>query len=117
MDEARSGTSKERAEFQRLIAEALKAKPFAVAVWDLARFAATRTPRSSTARCGERAGVAVISLNDNIADGPLARIVESVIDFSSEHYVATLRANVKRGQRGILALVYIPGRRARPSAT
>ena len=53
--------------------------------------------------------MAVISLNDNIPDGPLARIVESVIDFSSEHYVATLRANVKRGQRGILALGFIPG--------
>lgn len=111
VDEARSGTNEERLEFQRLIAEALKAKPFAVAVWDLARFARDQDASQFYRSLLRRAGVAVISLNDNIPDGPLARIVESVIDFSSEHYVATLRANVRRGQRGILALGYIPGRR------
>jgi site-specific DNA recombinase len=111
VDEARSGTNEERPEFQRLIAEALKAKPFAVAVWDMARFARDQDAAQFYRSLLRRAGVAVISLNDNIPDGPLARIVESVIDFSSEHYVATLRANVKRGQRGILALGYIPGRR------
>ena len=111
VDEARSGTNEERPEFQRLIAEALKAKPYAVAVWDLARFARDQDAAQFYRSLLRRAGVAVISLNDNIPDGPLARIVESVIDFSSEHYVATLRANVKRGQRGILALGYIPGRR------
>lgn len=111
VDEARSGTSEERAEFQRLIADALKAKPYAVAVWDMARFARDQDAAQFYRSLLRRAGVAVLSLNDNIPDGPLARIVESVIDFSSEHYVATLRANVKRGQRGILALGYIPGRR------
>ena len=40
VDEARSGTNEDRPEFQRLIAEALKEKPYAVVVWDLARFTA-----------------------------------------------------------------------------
>jgi DNA invertase Pin-like site-specific DNA recombinase len=109
VDEARSGTNEERPEFQRLIAEAQREKPYAVAVWDLARFARDQDAAQFYRSLLRRAGVAVISLNDNIPDGPLARIVESVIDFSSEHYVATLRANVKRGQRGILALGFIPG--------
>ena len=109
VDDGISGTNEERPEFQRLIADALKAKPFAVAVWDLARFARDQDAAQFYRSLLRRAGVAVLSLNDNIPDGPLARIVESVIHFSSEHYVATLRANVKRGQRGILALGFIPG--------
>jgi len=51
VDAARSGTNEERPEFQRLIAEALKAKPHAVAVWDSPVSPATRTPPSSTAPC------------------------------------------------------------------
>lgn len=108
-DEARSGVTEEREEFQRLIADALREKPDAVAVWDMARFARDQDASPFYRALLRRSGIQFISLNDPIPDGPLARIVESVIDFSSEHYIATLRANVKRGQRGILALGYIPG--------
>lgn len=111
LDAARSGRSDDRAEFQRLIADALREKPAAVLVWDMARFARDQVDAAYYRGLLRRAGVNVVSINDQIPDGPLAHIVESVIDFSSEHYSKTLGQNIKRGHLAALAQGYIPGAR------
>ncbi len=109
LDAARSGRTDEREEFQRLIADAVRERPAAVLVWDMARFARDQDAAQFYRALLRRHGVQVISLNDQIPDGPLGRIVESVIDFSSEHYSQTLGQNIKRGHRAALARGYIPG--------
>lgn len=111
VDEAKSGTLENREQFQQMIADALHHRPYAVAVWDMARFARDMDAAQYYRSLLRRGGVEVLSLNDAIPDGPMGKIVESVIDFSSEHYVATLRANVRRGKRALLSAGYLPGGR------
>ena len=111
VDEAQSGTKENREHFQEMIAVALKELPYAVVVWNSARFARDMDTAQYYKAMLRRAGVQVVSINDTIPDGPIGRIAEVAIDYGYELQVATLRYEVKRGQRALLKQGFVCGGR------
>ena len=111
VDEARTGSTEKRDEFQRMVAEAIRERPYAVVMWDMARFARNMDAAQFYRSLLRRSGVEVISLKDQIPDGPFGRIFESIIDFSSQHFLSSLSVNVRRGHRATLERGFMPSGR------
>ncbi len=111
IDEAQSGTRENREQFQQMIVDALREKPDVVITWNFARFARSQDHAQYYRSLLRRAGIEVVSLNEPVADGPLGRVVEAVIDLSNELQIETLRRDVKRGHLALIRRGFIPGQK------
>ena len=101
VDEAESGRTANRPNFNRMIGEARNTpSPFdAILVWKMSRFARNREDSVLFKSFLRRRGVRVISINEPIEEGPTGRLVEGIIESIDEFYSASLAQDVTRGMR------------------
>ena len=99
IDRAISGTTANRPEFQRMIADS-KYKTFqAVIVYKLDRFARNRYDSAMYKSKLKANGVRVLSAKEHITDSPEGIILEGLLEAMNEYYSAELSQKIKRGMR------------------
>lgn len=97
IDRAISGTTDNRAEFQRMISDSDKHAFEAVLVYQLDRFARNRYDSAINKAKLKRNGVRVISAKENIADDASGILVEGVLESMAEYYSVELSQKIRRG--------------------
>ena len=98
-DEALTGRTDRRPNFQKMISDAKTGKFDYIIVYKMDRFARNRYDSAIYKAQLKKYGVKVISAMENIADGPEGIILESVLEGMAEYYSANLSQNVLRGMR------------------
>jgi DNA invertase Pin-like site-specific DNA recombinase len=96
-DEAISGKTDKRPDFQRMIKDAKCEKFDYVIVYKLDRFARNRYDSAIYKAQLKKYGVKVMSAMEKISDSPEGIILESVLEGMAEFYSANLAQNVLRG--------------------
>ena len=96
-DEALSGKTDKRPQFQQMIKDAKSGKFDYIIVYKIDRFARNRYDSAVYKAQLKKYGVKVVSAMENIADGPEGIILESVLEGMAEYYSANLAQNVLRG--------------------
>jgi DNA invertase Pin-like site-specific DNA recombinase len=96
-DEALSGKTDKRPDFQRMIKDAKSSKFDYIVVYKLDRFARNRYDSAIYKAQLKKYNVRIMSAMENIADGPEGIILESVLEGMAEYYSANLAQNVVRG--------------------
>lgn len=96
-DEALTGRTDKRPNFQRMIRDAKNGKFDYIIVYKIDRFARNRYDSAIYKAQLKKYGVKVVSAMENIADGPEGIILESVLEGMAEYYSANLSQNVLRG--------------------
>ena len=99
LDRALSARSDARPEFQKMIRDSAKKQFDVVLVWKLDRFARNRFDSATYRAILKRNGVNVVSVKENISDGPEGIILEAMLEGMAEYYSAELSVKVKRGQK------------------
>ena len=101
VDEAESGRTADRPQFQRMIAEARRAsRPFQlILVWKYSRFARSREDSAVFKSLLKKHGVRVVSITEPFDDSPTGRLMEAIIESLDEFYSANLGQEVLRGMR------------------
>lgn len=94
IDRALSARTSDRPDFQRMIADSAKGLFEAVLVWKLDRFSRDRYDKYIL----KKNGVRLISIKENISDGPEGIILESMLEGYAEYYSAELAQKIRRGQ-------------------
>lgn len=97
IDRAQSGTTDNRTEFQRMIADSDKHFFEAVLVYQLDRFARNRYDSAINKAKLKKNGVRVISARENISDDASGILVEGVLESMAEYYSAELSQKIRRG--------------------
>lgn len=97
IDRAQSGTSDNRADFQRMIADSDKHTFDGVLVYQLDRFARNRYDSAINKAKLKKNGVRVISARENITDDASGILVEGVLESMAEYYSAELSQKIRRG--------------------
>lgn len=98
-DEHLTGTSDNRADFQRMIKDSNKKTFEAVLVYQLDRFARNREDSSKYKGILKKNGVRVISARENISEDASGIIFESVLEGMAEYYSVELGQKVQRGMK------------------
>jgi DNA invertase Pin-like site-specific DNA recombinase len=96
-DEALSGKTDKRPDFQRMIRDAKNKKFDYIIVYKLDRFARNRYDSAIYKAQLKKYDIRILSAMENIADGPEGIILESVLEGMAEYYSANLAQNVLRG--------------------
>lgn len=94
IDRAFSAKTDDRPDFQRMIADSAKKLFDVVLVWKLDRFARNRYDSAFYRFTLRKNGVRLISVKENISDGPEGIILESMIEGfkrSNGHNISNLR--------------------------
>ena len=99
IDRAYSAKTDNRPEFQSMIKDSGKRLFDIVIVWKLDRFARNRYDSAHYKRILKKNGVKVISVKENISDGPEGIILESMLEGYAEYYSAELSEKIHRGQK------------------
>lgn len=99
IDEAESARTADRPAFQRMIASAkLKEPPFQIIlVWKLNRFARNREDSIIYKSLLRKRGIQIISINENLDEGPTGKLLEGIIESIDEFYSANLSQDTIRG--------------------
>ena len=98
VDRALSARTADRPDFQRMIADSAKGVFDVVLVWKLDRFSRDRYDSAHYKHVLKKNGVRVISIKENISDGPEGIILESMLEGYAEYYSAELAQKIRRGQ-------------------
>lgn len=96
-DRGISGTTDNRAEFQRMIDDAKHKKFDVVIVHKLDRFARNRADSAIYRRELIKCGIKLISVLENFDESPESVILQSVIEGYNEYYSKNLRREVMKG--------------------
>lgn len=97
IDRAISGTSDNRPEFQRMIADSERHTFEGVLVYQLDRFSRNRYDSAINKAKLKKNGVRVISARENIADDASGILIEGVLESMAEYYSAELAQKIHRG--------------------
>ena len=97
IDRAQSGTTDNRSEFQRMIADSDRRTFEGVLVYQLDRFARNRYDSAINKAKLKKNGVRVISARENISDDASGILVEGVLESMAEYYSAELSQKIRRG--------------------
>jgi|CXWL01.1.fsa_nt_gi DNA invertase Pin-like site-specific DNA recombinase len=99
IDEAESARTADRPAFQRMIASAKqKEPPFQIIlVWKLNRFARNREDSIIYKSLLRKRGIQIISINENLDEGPTGKLLEGIIESIDEFYSANLSQDTIRG--------------------
>ncbi|MPM67750.1 hypothetical protein SDC9_114674 [bioreactor metagenome] len=97
IDRAQSGTTDNRAEFQRMISDSDRHTFEAVIVYQLDRFARNRYDSAINKAKLKKNGVRVISARENISEDASGILVEGVLESMAEYYSAELSQKIRRG--------------------
>ena len=98
VDRALSARTADRPGFQRMIADSAKRLFEVVLVWKLDRFSRDRYDSAHYKHVLKKNNVRVISIKENISDGPEGIILESMLEGYAEYYSAELAQKIRRGQ-------------------
>lgn len=98
-DEALTGTTDRRTNFQRMIADSQKRLFDVVIVHKLERFARNRYDSAHYKRILKRNGVRVESVLEHLDNSPESVILESVLEGMAEYYSLNLAREVRKGMR------------------
>ena len=98
VDRALSARTADRPDFQRMITDSAKGLFDVVLVWKLDRFSRDRYDSAHYKHVLKKNGVRVISIKENISDGPEGIILESMLEGYAEYYSAELAQKIRRGQ-------------------
>ena len=96
-DEAKSGTSDNRPQFQKMIADSASGAFEGILVYQLDRFARNRYDSATNKAKLKKNGVKVLSARENISDDASGILMESVLEGMAEYYSQELSQKVKRG--------------------
>ncbi len=99
IDKAISGTSDNRPEFQRMIADSKKKVFDIVLVWKFDRFARNRFDSAIYKQKLRENGVRVISITEDVGDTIDGNLIEAIYEAMAENYSRQLSQNVIRGMR------------------
>lgn len=99
IDRAISGKTDNRPAFQKMIEDSAKRQFQAVIVYRLDRFTRNRYDSAIYKARLKKNGVKVISVKENISDGPEGIILESMLEGYAEYYSAELSEKIQRGQK------------------
>lgn len=91
--------TEKRLDFHRMISDSDKKQFEAVLVWKLDRFSRNRYDSVLNKKLLSENGVKVISVTEQISDGPEGVIVEALIEAMAQHYSAELSQKIHRGQK------------------
>ena len=97
IDRAFSAKTDDRPDFLRMVNDSSKRLFDIVLVWKLDRFARNRYDSAFYRYNLRKNGVQVVSVKENISNGPEGIIFEAMIEAMAEYYSANLAQNVKRG--------------------
>ena len=97
IDRAFSAKTDDRPDFLRMVNDSSKRLFDIVLVWKLDRFARNRYDSAFYRYSLRKNGVQVVSVKENISNGPEGIILEAMIEAMAEYYSANLAQNVKRG--------------------
>ena len=97
IDRAKTATSDNRPDFQRMIKDSYKHCFDMIIVWKLDRFSRDRYDSAHYKHILKKNGVKVVSAKENISEGPEGIILESMLEGMAEYYSAELSVKVKRG--------------------
>ena len=98
-DHAKSATTDDRPEFQKMIRESKNCEFDIVIVHKLDRFSRDRYDSAYYKRELKRCGVSLISVLENLDDSPESIILESVLEGMSEYYSRNLAREVMKGMK------------------
>ena len=96
IDRGISGTSDNRPQFQRMIADSDKKDFSFVIVWKLDRFARNRYDSAIYKNKLKKNGVKVLSATEGIGEGDESIILEAILEAMAETYSRQLSQNVRR---------------------
>ena len=99
IDRAISGTTDNRPEFQRMIADAKKQQFAFVIVYRFDRFARNRYDSAIYKKTLERSGVRVLSTEESVGTGDEGIILESIYEAMAESYSRKLSRIVTEGMK------------------
>lgn len=101
IDEAKSARSANRPAFQNMISLAKqKNPPFeAILVWKLSRFARNREDSILYKSLLKKKGIQVISINEQIDDSPVGKMLEGILEVVDEFYSNNMAVDIKRGMK------------------
>lgn len=99
IDKALTGTSDDRAAFQKMIEDSNNKEFQGVIVYQLDRFARNRYDSATYKAKLKKNGVKVYSAKENITDDASGILIESVLEGMAEYYSAELSQKVKRNLR------------------
>ena len=99
IDRALSARTADRPEFQNMIKDSEQKLFDVVLIWKLDRFSRDRYDSAHYKRILKKNGVKVVSVKENISDGPEGIILESMLEGYAEYYSAELSEKIQRGQR------------------
>ena len=88
IDRALSARTADRPDFQRMIQDSEKKLFDVVLIYKLDRFSRDRYDSAHYKRILKKNGVKVISVKENISDGPEGIILESMLEGMAEYYSA-----------------------------
>ncbi len=97
IDEAKSGTSDNREQFQQMIKDSKKKEFQGVLVYQLDRFARSREDSAKYKGILRRNGVKVYSARENISQDASGILMESVLEGMAEYYSKELGQKASRG--------------------
>ena len=97
IDRALSARTADRPEFQNMIKDSEQKLFDVVLIWKLDRFSRDRYDSAHYKRILKKNGVKVVSVKENISDGPEGIILESMLEGYAEYYSAELSEKVIRG--------------------
>ena len=97
IDRAISGTTDNRAEFQRMISDSDRHTFEGVLVYQLDRFARNRYDSAINKAKLKKNGVRVLAAKENIADDASGILVEGVLESMAEYYSVELSQKIHRG--------------------
>ena len=99
IDRAKSATSDQRPEFQRMIREAANGGFSTIIVHKLDRFSRNRYDSAHYKHQLKRCGVTLRSVVENIDGSPESVIMESVLEGMAEYYSLNLAREIEKGKR------------------
>lgn len=97
IDRAQSGTSDNRSDFQRMIADSEKHTFEGVLVYQLDRFARNRYDSAIYKAKLKKNGVRVFSAKENITEDASGILVEGLLESMAEYYSVELAQKINRG--------------------
>ncbi|MCQ2386912.1 MAG: recombinase family protein [Clostridia bacterium] len=99
IDRALSAKTDNRPDFQRMISDSKTHQFDTVIVWKFDRFARNRYDSAVYQKILSDNGVRLLSVKEEVADGPEGIIVKAMFEAYAEYYSAELSVKVKRGMK------------------
>lgn len=98
IDRAMTGRNDKRESFQQLMKDADRHKFGCLIAWKVDRIARNRYDAATYKARLKKNNVRIIYVKEEIPDGPIGILVESMLEGQAEYYSASLSENIRRGQ-------------------